>query len=283
MNGFTAAKGALVCTVLAAVLAAPTANAEMVGRFHVCGKLNAGPFKAQMAAQGMGCRRARPLLRAWLAKSASLGGEGMPRSTRIHHWQCRRVIAWACSVNGHRVRLVFDLDLRRHGDLSAEVETAYAGGPAGQGYVDYRITVRNLGSDVVAGRLVDVLPPGVGLVGASPTQGRCAAPDAAGQLRCALGAVRTGFDNGVRVAIRIAYDCSVFDPIAPSSIAVSSPAGDVDLSNNAANVDELDRDCPDPLFEFPPDDADPSFDDPDPDPPPVDPSPPPEDPPPAGG
>jgi uncharacterized repeat protein (TIGR01451 family) len=149
------------------------------------------------------------------------------------------------------------------------MESAFAPGPAGQGYVDYGITVRNLGSDVVAGRLVDALPPGVGLVGATPTQGRCAAPDAAGQLRCSLGAIRTGFDNGVRVAIRIAYDCSTLDPIAASSIAVSSPSGDIDPSNNTASVDELEPDCPDPLFDFPPDDPDPPFDDP----PPADPGP----------
>jgi hypothetical protein len=263
LKGFTAATGALVCLALGAVLAPPAANAEMVGRYHVCGKLKSGPFKAQMATQGIGCRRARPLLRAWLAKSVSLGGEGLPRSTRLHHWQCRRVIAWACVVNGHRVRVVFDLDLRRHGDLSSEVETAYAPGSPGQGYVDYRITVRNLGSDVVGGRLVAALPPGVGFVSASPSQGRCAAPDPAGQLKCSLGRVRTGFDSGARVVIRIAYDCSAFDPIASSSIAVSSPAGDIDLSNNAANVDELERHCPDPLFDFPPHDPDPPIDDPD--------------------
>jgi uncharacterized repeat protein (TIGR01451 family) len=237
----------------------------MVGHFHVCGNLAVGPFKAQAGAQGMGCRRVRPLLRSWLAKSTSLGGEGLPRSTRAHHWQCRRVIAWACSVNGHRVRLVFDLDLRRHGDLSAEIESAMAPGPAGQGYVDYRLTVRNLGADAVAGRLVDKLPSGLALVSATPSQGSCAAPDADGRLRCALGAVRTGFDNGVQVAIRVAYDCSMWDPIPVSSIGVWSPSGDIDPSNNTASVDEVEPDCPDPLFDFPPDVPDPPVD---PDPPP---------------
>jgi uncharacterized repeat protein (TIGR01451 family) len=279
-NGFTAAKCVLVAMALATVLAPPGANAEMVGRFHLCGKLNAGPFKARVGARGMGCRRVRPLLRAWLSRSGSLAGEGLPRSARAHHWQCRRVIAWACAVNGHRVRLVFDLDLRRHGDLSAELKSALAPGPAGQGYVDYSLTVRNLGSDAVAGTLVDRLPAGLALLSATPSQGRCAAPDAAGRLHCTFGPVRTGFDNGVKVAIRVAYDCSMLDPIPPSSVAVSSPSSDIDPSNNTADVDELDPDCPDPLFDFPPDDPEPPVDDFDLVPPPVDPDPPPEDPPP---
>jgi hypothetical protein len=272
MNGFAATKIALACSALAVVLAVPSAHAEMVGRFHVCGKLAAGPFKARVGAQGMGCSRVRPLLRTWLAKSRSLGGEGLPRSTRPDHWQCRRVIAWACSVNGHRVRLVFDLDLRRHGDLSAEMQSAMTPGPAGQGYADYGITIRNLGSDVVAGRLVAKLPMGLALVGATPSQGSCAAPDASGQLRCALGAVRTGYDNGVEVTIRMAYDCSMLDPIPATAIAVSSPSGDIAPSNNTAGVDELEPDCPDPLFDFPRDDPDPPVDR-DFGPPPVDPGP----------
>ena len=227
MKGFTPAKWALAGFALAAACAAPAANAEMVGRYHVCGKLNAAPFKAQLSSQGMGCSRARPLLRAWLGRSTSLSGEGMPRSTRAHHWQCRRVIAWACTVNGHKVRIVFDLDLRRHGDLAASMKAAFATGPAGQAYVDYGVTVRNLGSDVVSGRLVETLPANAGFVGAVPAQGSCGTPDAAGRLRCSLGGVPTGFDNGVRVTIRVAYDCASFDPVGPSAIAVSSPAGDI--------------------------------------------------------
>ena len=171
----------------AAACAAPAANAEMVGRYHVCGKLNAAPVQGAAELQGMGCSRARPLLRAWLGRSTSLSGEGMPRSTRAHHWQCRRVIAWACTVNGHKVRIVFDLDLRRHGDLAASMKAAFATGPAGQAYVDYGVTVRNLGSDVVSGRLVETLPANAGFVGAVPAQGSCGTPDAAGRLRCSLG------------------------------------------------------------------------------------------------
>ena len=172
MKGFTPAKWALAGFALAAACAAPAANAEMVGRYHVCGKLNAAPFKAQLSSQGMGCSRARPLLRAWLGRSTSLSGEGMPRSTRAHHWQCRRVIAWACTVNGHKVRIVFDLDLRRHGDLAASMKAAFATGPAGQAYVDYGVTVRNLGSDVVSGRLVETLPANAGFVGRGPGSGQ---------------------------------------------------------------------------------------------------------------
>src|SRR5688572_12974441 len=105
MNGFIAARRALVCAAVGAAMLVPSAaHAEPMGRMHGCGKLLLARFKAELAIQGASCRRARPLLRGWLAESPSLAGEGLPRSTRARHWRCRRALAWRCAVNGRRVR-----------------------------------------------------------------------------------------------------------------------------------------------------------------------------------
>jgi uncharacterized repeat protein (TIGR01451 family) len=278
MNGFTAARHALLCAAIGLTAVAASAHAEPIRRMHDCGKLTSARFKAEMAVQGTSCRRARPLLRGWLAKSRSPAGESLPRSTRPGHWLCRRVIAWSCDVNGRPVTMVFNLELRRHGDLWATVTSAFAAGATGQNYLDYKIDVRNVGTDVVHGTLVNTLPPGVGFVSATATRGRCGRPDFAERLQCVLGPVPTGFDHGVAVTIRVSYDCATFDVIGRDSIAVMSIAGDIDLSNNTVYVEELDRRCPDPvdpLFvdPFPPDDPGPPP--PDPGPPPPDPGPPP--------
>jgi Domain of unknown function DUF11 len=286
MNGFTAARRAFVCAAVGLAAVTASAHAEPIGRMHDCGKLTSARFKAEMAIQGTSCRRARPLLRGWIAKSRSLAGESLPRSTRSRHWLCRRVIAWECAVNGRPVAMVFNLELRRHGDLRGVITSVFAAGAAGETYLDYKIDVRNVGTDVVPGMLVNRLPPGVGFVSATASRGRCGRPEPAGRLRCALGPVPTAFDHGVAVTIRVSYDCATFDPIGRDSIAVTSPAGDIDLSNNTAYVDEVDRPCPDPLDPLfgdpfppdapsPPDDAGPP---PDPGTPPIDPGAPPPDP-----
>jgi hypothetical protein len=273
MNGFIAARRALVCAAAAAALLAPTtARAEPIDRMHPCGKVLLVRFKAELAIQGTSCRRARPLLRGWLAESASLAGEGLPRSTRPRHWRCRRALTWSCTVNRRRVRMIFKLELRRHGDLLGTIAANRATAPWDEPYVDYRIVVRNVGTDPVMGRVAVRLPADVALVRTAPTQGRCEKPDRAGRMECALGWVATGFDRGAVVTIRVTYACSTFDPIAPAGIVVSSVAGDLDRSNNRAAVDELDRDCPDPFDAW--------WSEPDPDPPPEDPEPPVEDPPP---
>jgi uncharacterized repeat protein (TIGR01451 family) len=273
MNGFLAAGRALVCAAaLIGAFAVPASAAEPVGRMHDCGKLGTGRFKVLgVGVQGARCVRARALVREWLTRSVSMAGEGLPRSRRRGHWQCRRLIAWSCTVNGRGVRMVMNFDLRRHGELWPTIESAYAVGPAGQTYVDYRIVVRNTGRDVVAATLVNTLPSNVALVSAATSHGGCAAAEA-GRLACSLGPVRTGYDNGALVILRVAYDCEGIDAIAPDSVAVTSPSGDVDPRNNGAFVDELDPTCPDPLddpfLDDPPPDPDP-FTDPPPDEPPV--------------
>jgi uncharacterized repeat protein (TIGR01451 family) len=152
--------------------------------------------------------------------------------------------------------MVFSFELRRRGDLWGTAATAFATGPAGETWLDYVITVRNAGTDVVPASIVDELPAGVGLVSVKATQGGCVTVDAGARLRCSLGAIPPGFDHGARIAIRVSYDCASSDPIGRSSIVMSSPAGDIDLSNNITSVNELDRVCPDPFFDaaFPPDD-----------------------------
>ena len=272
MNGFRAAMGAFLC----AMLLAPAAGAEPVDRMHSCDKLERARFEAQFAAQGLACRRARALLRTWLATTWSLAGEGLPRSTRRHHWQCRRGLAWSCAVNGRRTRMVFRLELRRTGDLVADLETAYGLGPAGEPFVDYTAVVRNVGTDPVPARLYLTVPAGALFWGATPSQGRCSRPSA-GRVQCALGSIATGFDDRAVVTITMGYDCVPLDPIGPADVLVSSIAGDLDRSNNRASVYERDRECPDPLDTW--------FDEPDPPEvpePPSDPPPPgPDDPPPA--
>jgi hypothetical protein len=287
MNGFTAARRALVCAAIGLAALAASAHAKPIGRMHDCGKLTSTRFEAEMAIQGTSCRRARPLLRSWLRKSRSLAGESLPRSTRRRHWLCRHDIAWACGVNGRHVTMIFNLELRRHGDLWGVVTSAFAAGASGETYLDYKIAVRNVGSDVVPATLMNRLPFGVGFVGAAATRGSCGRPDAAGRLRCELGPVPTGFYHGVSVTIRVSYDCSTVDVIGRDSIAVMSPEGDTDMSNNRAYVDELDPRCPDPLDllfgdQFPPDAPAPPEDlgppPPDPGTPPPDPGTPPPDP-----
>jgi hypothetical protein len=73
-------------------------------------------------------------------------------------------------------------------------------------------------------------------------------------LTCALGRVRTGFDNGARIRLRVRYECSTVDSVGQNSVAVTSPAGDIDRSNDDAFVDELEARCPEP----PPDPESPS-------------------------
>ena len=195
--------------------------------------------------------------------------------------------------------MVFRLELRRSGDLLGTIDGTHATGPAGEPYVDYRIAVRNVGTDPVMARVAMRLPSEVTVVRVAPTQGRCAKPDATGRLECSLGWVATGYDRGAVVTVRVTYGCSTFDPIAPATIVASSVAGDLNRSNNRAFLDELDRDCPDPFdamwpeYEpYPPDpepapeEEPPAEEDPppppgeDPLPPPEDPPPPPEEPPP---
>jgi uncharacterized repeat protein (TIGR01451 family) len=276
MNGFSAGRRALICAaVLIGALAVPASAAEPIGRMHDCGKLVTGRFKVLgVGVQGVRCVRARGLLRDWLANSASPASEGFPRSRRRGHWECRRFIAWSCTVNGRAIRMVINFDLRRHGDLWGRAESAYAIGPAGETYVDYKIVVRNTGRDVVAGGVVDALPPNVTLVRVTTSQGSCGGTDSGRRVTCSLGPVRTGFGNGARVTLRVAYDCEGPDPIGLNSTAVASPSGDVDPSNNTSFVDELDPVCPDPppepFFDDPPPDPDPDpFTDPPPEDPPV--------------
>ena len=277
MNGFTAARRALLCAALAALMLAPSAGAEPVERMHSCDKLELARFGTRLAAQGLACRRARALLRGWLGNTWSLAGEGLPRSARRHHWQCRRGLAWSCALNGRRVRMVFRLELRRTADLVATLETEHGTGVAGERFVDYTMVVRNLGTDAVPARLFFTMPPGASFWGATPSQGRCGRPDDGG-LMCGLGSIKTGIDDRATVTITMGYDCFSLDPVGPADVLVSSIAGDLDRSNNRAFVDERDRDCPDPLDTW--------FDEPDPpeipeppeDPPPApeDPAPPPE-------
>ncbi len=282
MNGFTAARRALLCAALAARCSPPR---PVPSRSTACTPATSSSWpgsRTQLAAQGLACRRARALLRGWLAKTWSLAGEGLPRSTRRHHWQCRRGLAWSCALNGRRVRMVFRLELRRTADLVATLETAHGTGVAGE-----RLR-----------RLHDRGPqPGHGrgrphasssrcrrrasFWGATPSQGRCGRPDDGG-LICALGSIGTGIDDRAAVTITMGYDCFSLDPIGPADVLVSSIAGDLDRSNNRAFVDERDRDCPDPLdtwFDEP--DPAPRFPTPpgpeDPPPAPEDPAPPPED------
>jgi hypothetical protein len=281
MNGFRAARGALLCAVLAALMVAPSAGGEPIDRMHSCDRLELARFGTQLAAQGLACRRARLLLRGWLATTWSLAGEGLPRSTRRHHWQCRRGLAWSCAVNGRRARIVFRLELRRTGDLAATLKTEHGIGVAGERFVDYIVAVRNLGTDPVPGRLRLTMPAGASFWGATATQGRCGRPNG-GRVQCALGSISTGLDDAAAVTVTMGYDCFSLDPIGPGDVLVASVAGDLDRSNNRSSVDERDRDCPDPLDTW--------FDEPDPpempeppDPPeipepPADPPPAPEDP-----
>ena len=267
MKGFMALGSALACTAVAvAVFALPAPRAEPIDRMHDCGHVITPRFRAEVAIRGTSCRRARPLLRSWLETSRSPAGEGLPRSARTRHWQCRPLIAWSCEVNGRDVRMVFGLELRRRGDLWGAVTTAFASGPAGETWLDYGIVVRNAGTDAVPATVVDGLPAGTAFVSAS--RGSCVVRAAAGRLRCSLGPVPPGFDDGTQITVRVSYDCSSNDPIGPSRIALSSPAGDLDLSDNVASVDELDPVCPDPFFDdplppddpFPPDDPGPPDD-----------------------
>jgi hypothetical protein len=278
MNGFTPARRTLLWGLLAALMLAPSAGAEPIDRMHSCDKLEPARFETQLAAQGLSCRRARALVRGWLAKSWSLAGEGLPRSTRRHHWLCRRGLAWSCAVNGRRVRIVFRLELRRTGDLVGTLKTAYGIGVAGERFVDYRVVVRNLGTDAVPARLFLTMPAGASFWGATPSQGRCHTPGG-GRLQCALGSVATGCDDRAAITITMGYDCFSLDPIGPAGMLVSSIAGDLDRSNNRASVDERDRDCPDPLDTWFDEPDPPELPDPPDDPPPApaDPAPPPED------
>src|SRR5258705_356487 len=81
-------------------------------------------------------------------------------------------------------------------------------GPAGEAFVDYRVVVRNLGSDAVAVKLAATLPTGVSFLSTTVSQGSCGKPDVKRRLQCALGSVGTGFEHGALVTIRSAYDCA---------------------------------------------------------------------------
>src|SRR3954469_13279491 len=207
MNGFLAVGRALVCAaVLIGAFALPASAAEPGGRMHDCGKLGTARFKVLgLGVQGPHCARARDLVGEWLARTTSMAGEGLPRSRRRGRWQCRRLLAWSCTLNGRDARMVVNFDLRRHGDLWPAIESATAVGPAGQAYVDYRIAIRNTGRDAVAGTLVNALPVNVTLVRATTTHGACAVEP--GRLVCSLGLLGTGYDSGALVFLRVAYDC----------------------------------------------------------------------------
>lgn len=143
--------------------------------------------------------------------------------------------AYTSGINsiGLAEQLLTDIGWGTTGDLSANLSLTMTDAPdpaAVSANLAYAITVSNAGPDPANGSTVtDVLPAGVTLVSAIPSQGSCSGTNT---VSCYLGTIPSGGNATVTLTVQP----TAINAALANSASVSSPVSDTVLANNSANT-----------------------------------------------